>query len=116
MITLQQFGGTEQVPPSLIPNANKTIAILNEIFAAIPQAMFRFTSGYRSPAHNKAVGGVPNSYHLTALAGDFVPMVGKAKDYEAQVIAIAAKYNYEVLYHNVLSGLHFHIEPKPHKK
>lgn len=27
-------------------------------------------SGYRSPAHNKAVGGVANSQHLTASAAD----------------------------------------------
>lgn len=28
-------------------------------------------SGYRSPAHNRAVDGVPNSRHLTAEAADF---------------------------------------------
>ncbi|MEM4177890.1 MAG: D-Ala-D-Ala carboxypeptidase family metallohydrolase [Nitrososphaeria archaeon] len=29
------------------------------------------TSGYRSPALNKAVGGVPNSQHVTGEAADF---------------------------------------------
>lgn len=28
-------------------------------------------SGYRSPAYNNAIGGVPNSRHLTAQAADF---------------------------------------------
>lgn len=28
------------------------------------------TSGYRCPAHNKAVGGVENSYHTQGLAAD----------------------------------------------
>jgi Peptidase M15 len=116
MINLQTFGGSEQIPPNLQSNANQTIAIINEIFAAIPQARFRFTSGYRSPAHNAAVGGVSNSFHLTGLAGDFVPENGNAKQYEAQVKAICARYGYEVLYHTVGSGLHFHIEPKPEKK
>ncbi len=30
-------------------------------------------SGYRSPEHNKAVGGVPNSYHTKGLAADIRP-------------------------------------------
>ena len=29
------------------------------------------TSGYRTPAYNKEVGGVSNSYHLRGLAADF---------------------------------------------
>lgn len=31
------------------------------------------TSGYRSPEHNKAVGGVANSYHTQGLAADIRP-------------------------------------------
>lgn len=116
MVTFKDFGGSEIVPPNLQQNALSTLKIVNEIFAALPLAHFRFTSGYRSPAHNKAVGGVSNSYHLTALAADFVPVVGSWKQYDAQVKAIAAKYGYEVLYHTVKSGLHFHIEPKPKRK
>lgn len=30
------------------------------------------TSGYRSPAHNKAVGGAERSYHMVGMAADFV--------------------------------------------
>jgi len=116
MINLKIFGGSETVPASLQANALETIAIINEIFAALPQAKFDFTSGYRSAAHNRAAGGVPTSYHIKALAGDFVPRAGNAKQYEAQVKAICAKYGYEVLYHNAGSGLHFHIEPMPGKK
>ena len=33
------------------------------------------TSGYRSEAHNKAVGGVKNSYHTQGLAADIKPLV-----------------------------------------
>ena len=29
-------------------------------------------SGYRSPAHNAAVGGVPGSYHMKGMAADVV--------------------------------------------
>lgn len=30
-------------------------------------------SGYRSPAHNKKVGGAPNSYHVKGQAADIRP-------------------------------------------
>ena len=32
----------------------------------------KINSGYRSPEHNKTVGGKPNSYHLKAMAADIV--------------------------------------------
>lgn len=32
------------------------------------------TSGYRSPEHNAAVGGVKNSYHTLGLAADIRPL------------------------------------------
>lgn len=32
------------------------------------------TSGYRSEAHNRAVGGVKNSYHTQGLAADLIPL------------------------------------------
>ncbi len=115
-ISLKQFGGSETIPAALVANSQQTVAIINEIFAAMPDARFDFTSGYRSPAHNKAVGGVGNSYHITGLAGDFVPRAGNAKNYKSRVKAICAKYGYEVLDHTVNSGLHFHIEPMPGKK
>jgi hypothetical protein len=114
MITLSTFGNGAKVPANLQANANVTIAVLSAIFAAFPNK-FRFTSGYRTPEHNKAVGGVPDSYHIQALAGDFVPLDGSFDRYIAGVTSIAAKYGYEVIKHNVGSGWHFHIEPMPKK-
>lgn len=32
----------------------------------------KINSGYRSPSHNKAVGGVKNSQHVIGMAGDLV--------------------------------------------
>jgi uncharacterized protein YcbK (DUF882 family) len=32
----------------------------------------RITSGYRSPEHNRRVGGAPQSYHLRGMAADIV--------------------------------------------
>lgn len=36
------------------------------------QAPVTINSGYRSPAHNKAVGGASGSYHLKGMAADIV--------------------------------------------
>src|SRR5690606_14068665 len=36
------------------------------------QAPVMINSGYRSPAHNKAVGGASGSYHLKGMAADIV--------------------------------------------
>lgn len=68
----------------------------------------RFTSGYRDPAHNARVGGVPNSLHMNAAnpARDYA---GSAKDmFEA---AAWAKQNgaREALVHNAGSGQHLHV-------
>lgn len=113
MVTLAQFGN---VPASLGGNAAATISILNEIFAAFP-GRFRFTSGYRTPAQNAAANGVANSFHVQALAGDFVPIDGKYPAGEKEAIAaIVAKYGGEVIKHDAGSGLHYHIEPNNAQK
>lgn len=110
MVTLDKFGN---VPADLLPNANYTISILNEIENTYP-GKYRFTSGYRSPQKNASVNGVANSYHIQALAGDFVPKDGRYPYEDAENIGrIVAKYGYEVVKHDVGSGLHYHIEPAP---
>jgi hypothetical protein len=64
------------------------------------------SSGYRDPAHNAAVNGVPNSYHLTGRALDF-------SGTSAQMNAAAAWARQhgatEVLIHNAGSGMHLHV-------
>ena len=42
----------------------------------------RVTSAYRSPEHNKEVGGVKNSQHVQALAADLQPSSGRDDDME----------------------------------
>lgn len=42
---------------------------LNQLQAMLPTPL-RITSGFRCPAHNKAVGGAPDSLHTKGLAAD----------------------------------------------
>jgi uncharacterized protein YcbK (DUF882 family) len=83
--------------------------------AATPPAGFevrgisgeRITSTKRSPARNRAVGGVENSYHLSGRARDSVPPPGMSMaEYYRRLKA--ANPHMEVLN----EGDHVHIEPR----
>lgn len=64
------------------------------------------TSAQRTPAHNAAVGGVPNSYHLTGQAYDVAPPAGMSMaDFTAKTQA--AFPGLKVLN----EGSHVHIQP-----
>lgn len=64
------------------------------------------TSRARTPEHNAAVGGVPNSYHLTDQARDFVPPAGTSMT-EAAAKLKAALPGMKVLN----EGDHIHVQP-----
>lgn len=67
----------------------------------------RVTSTVRSPARNRAVGGVRNSYHLTGMARDSVPPPGMSMaDYARRLQALNP--HLEV----INEGDHVHMEPR----
>lgn len=75
-----------------------------QLFAALGQKYgIQPTSVLRSPERNAAVGGKPNSYHLSGRAADFV--VPQAQ--KAQFIQDARQNGYEA----IDEGDHIHIEP-----
>lgn len=55
-------------PPELWSNAVPTLRVLDELRAKFGPVTV--VSGYRDPAYNKAVGGAPESLHLTCNAFD----------------------------------------------
>jgi hypothetical protein len=67
----------------------------------------RVTSTLRSAAHNKAVGGVANSYHLTGRARDSVPPPGMSLTaYYHQLKALNPDKDV------ILESDHIHMEPR----
>lgn len=66
------------------------------------------TSGKRSAAHNAAVGGVSDSYHMSDNARDFVPPKGMGMGTLASAIK-ARLPGYDV----INEGDHVHVEPGP---
>lgn len=73
----------------------------------------RVTSTYRDPARNKAVGGVPNSYHTrrdaqgNPMARDSVPPPGMSM---AAYYEIMKRQNPHLQVIN--EGDHIHMEPR----
>ena len=47
-------------------------------------------SGYRSPKHNKAVGGVSSSQHVKARAADLAPSSGDSEDLQRLIAVVMA--------------------------
>jgi len=67
----------------------------------------RVTSTLRSPAHNKAVGGVANSFHLSGMARDSVPPPGmNMTQYHAQLKRLNPGLDV------INEGDHIHMEPR----
>lgn len=93
-LNLVDWGG-RQVDRSLVPYAEK-----------LQSFGLRFSGGYRDPARNAAVNGVPGSHHLTGMAMDWSGTQAQMQQGAAWARANGAR---EVLIHNAGSGLHLHV-------
>jgi uncharacterized protein YcbK (DUF882 family) len=70
---LREFSSKDGQPspyPQVVKQA--LLDLCNEIRVAFGKPIL-VNSGYRSPEHNAAVGGVKNSYHVQGLAADLRP-------------------------------------------
>lgn len=62
--------GIDNMPaPTIVANLTRLAALLEQVRAVVG-APITISSGYRSPALNKAIGGAANSAHVLGLAAD----------------------------------------------
>jgi len=76
---LVEFASKDGAPftEEALANLADLAALLERLRDAVAEEIGRtapliIVSGYRSPAHNAKVGGVPNSYHTKGMAADVV--------------------------------------------
>ena len=99
-----QEKGIDNTPPAVVRvHLTETITLLEAIRAEwakyceqynLGSPAITISSGYRSPALNKAVGGVKNSSHMMGYAADIVPANGKQDDFERFMAEVFAKKGY----------------------
>lgn len=87
---------------SSAPGAISETQAANVILQSFPGATI--TSGQRTPEHNAAVGGVPDSMHLSGQAVDFVPPKGTTKEQVAAALDKAGLPHTEL----IDEGTHIH--------
>jgi hypothetical protein len=64
--------GIDNTPPAdVVRNLRRLAAALEDVRTLLGDVPILISSGYRSPALNKAVGGAKNSAHMVGLAADF---------------------------------------------
>lgn len=85
-----QARGIDNAPsPTHLANLMRLAATLEEVRAALGGMPILISSGYRSPALNRAVGGSSTSDHANGLAADFTcPRFGSVMQV-CQVISIS---------------------------
>ncbi|AOJ86743.1 peptidase M15 [Burkholderia sp. MSMB0856] len=59
-------------PLTIVENLKRTAQTLEKVRTLLGAKPILVSSGYRSPALNKAVGGAANSAHVQGLAADFI--------------------------------------------
>ncbi|MEM6380083.1 MAG: D-Ala-D-Ala carboxypeptidase family metallohydrolase [Bacteroidota bacterium] len=67
------------MPNDVLENVKELAENLQKIRDTLNQPI-HINSGYRSPAHNAAIGGVPDSQHLTGKAADITMKNFTSKD------------------------------------
>jgi uncharacterized protein YcbK (DUF882 family) len=65
-------GSLAEVTPEILANLTRLAQRLEQAREICGNRPLRINSGFRTKAHNQAVGGAPNSYHRKGLAADFI--------------------------------------------
>lgn len=112
MVTAADLGANQ---PGVTPAIAKNLVAVQAWLAAAEVALgvpLRLTSGYRSPEHNAAVGGAPDSDHPNGLAGDFVAVgLSKAEVYARLRQAQLPPFD-QLIYYALDDHLHVGLGPR----
>lgn len=79
------------VPQMYMPNVFRLAQNLQVLRDHIGEPVFVSGSGYRTPAHNKKVGGAPASQHLTAKGADITAQSYTPKQLAAEIEKLIAQ-------------------------
>ena len=97
--------------PAIVANLRLTVATLEEIRTLLGVPIL-VSSGYRSPALNKAVGGSKISAHMQGLAADFTaPGFGTVLQVARKIAA--SEIAYDQLIYEFGSWVHIGLSTEP---
>lgn len=65
-------GAEKELTPSILENLKDLAEKLEAVRKTVGGKPIHINSGFRTAAHNKAVGGVKDSYHRLGMAADIV--------------------------------------------
>lgn len=71
LVATQHRGIDNRPPPDVVATLRSTAARMEDVRRLLGDRVVTVSSGYRSPALNRAVGGARTSAHLTGHAVDF---------------------------------------------
>ena len=92
-------------------NLQRTAQMMEVVRGILGNRPIKVNSGYRSPAVNKAVGGVPNSAHALGYAVDFVcPSYGDP--YSICLALQKAGIQFDQIIHEKRAWVHISFDPR----
>ena len=110
--TASRKGLDNTPPPDALANLKRT-ALGLEAVRIMLGAPISISSGYRSPAVNKAVGGAVNSQHLTGQAVDLIcPGFGKPERVVKAILASGLKFDQVIVEFDAWVHLSFSDTPR----
>jgi hypothetical protein len=101
-------------PPALLPNLRRLARGLDAVRLLLGHPL-EITSGYRSPALNALVGGVPRSQHAQGLAADFT-CAGFGPPLEVARAIRASSIVYDQLIYEFEDWIHLSFSPAPRRR
>src|SRR5512147_97519 len=104
--------GIDNTPSREVVDALKRTALGLEAVRSLLMAPIIITSGYRSPALNKAIGGAKNSQHVRGEAVDFIcPGFGSPKEVCEAINRSSLQFD-QLIYEGTWIHISFSEKPK----